>query len=102
MYLNMNKKLIRLTESDLHRIVRESVNNILKEIGDTPKGQYMLGRLAGRQSAKGDLNFIATDDYAEKQSNISPNKKNMRSFNDMGYKDERQYLNSLHPRNRHK
>ena len=28
----MNKKLIRLTESDLHRIVRESVNNVLNEV----------------------------------------------------------------------
>ena len=28
----MNKKLIRLTESDLHRIVKESVNKILNEI----------------------------------------------------------------------
>ena len=28
----MNKKLIRLTESDLHRIVRESVNNVLTEL----------------------------------------------------------------------
>ena len=28
---NMNKKLIRLTESDLHRIVKESVNRILNE-----------------------------------------------------------------------
>jgi len=27
----MNKKLIRLTESDLHRIVKESVKKILKE-----------------------------------------------------------------------
>lgn len=27
----MNKKLIRLTESDLHRIVKESVSRILKE-----------------------------------------------------------------------
>jgi hypothetical protein len=27
----MNKKLIRLTESDLHRIVEESVANILSE-----------------------------------------------------------------------
>ena len=27
----MSKKLIRLTESDLHRIVEESVNRILKE-----------------------------------------------------------------------
>ena len=32
-HINMNKKLIRLTESDLHRIVRESVNKILKEDG---------------------------------------------------------------------
>lgn len=28
---NMNKKLIRLTESDLHRIVKESVKTILRE-----------------------------------------------------------------------
>ena len=28
---NMNKKLIRLTESDLHRIVKESVKRIIKE-----------------------------------------------------------------------
>ena len=28
---NMNKKIIRLTESDLHRIVKESVNRILRE-----------------------------------------------------------------------
>ena len=27
----MNKKLIRLTETDLHRIVGESVNNIVNE-----------------------------------------------------------------------
>jgi hypothetical protein len=27
----MNKKLIRLTESDLHRIVKESVNVVLRE-----------------------------------------------------------------------
>ena len=31
MYYNMNKKLIRLTESDLHKIVNESVQKILRE-----------------------------------------------------------------------
>ena len=30
----MNKRLIRLTESDLHRIVKESVNRILRENAD--------------------------------------------------------------------
>ena len=32
---HMNKKLIRLTESDLHKIVKESVNRILKESLDS-------------------------------------------------------------------
>ena len=32
----MNKKLIRLTEQDLHRIVRESVNKILMEVQAEP------------------------------------------------------------------
>lgn len=31
---NMDKKLIRLTESDLHRIVKESVHKILKETSE--------------------------------------------------------------------
>ena len=30
----MNKKLIRLTEGDLHNIVKESVNRILKEVDE--------------------------------------------------------------------
>lgn len=46
----MNKKLIRLTESDLHGIVKESVQKILKEIGDTPQGQYLLGRAYQRRA----------------------------------------------------
>lgn len=36
----MGKELIRLTEEDLQKIVKE-----LNEIGDTTNGQYMLGRL---------------------------------------------------------
>lgn len=35
-YKHMNKRTIRLTESDLHRIVKESVNKILKEEYSTP------------------------------------------------------------------
>lgn len=34
------KKVVRLTESDLHRVVKESVNKILKEFigGSSPNG----------------------------------------------------------------
>lgn len=47
----MAKKIIKLTESDLHRIVDESIKKVLNEIGDTNRGQFMLGRLAGRKYA---------------------------------------------------
>lgn len=46
------KKVIRLTEKDLHNIIKESVNNALNEIGDTDKGQFALGRLAQRNYDK--------------------------------------------------
>ena len=66
------KRITRLTESDLHRIVKESVNKVLNEIGNTNRGQYMLGRLAGRKYAK-NHNVNGYDeagkiaDYARKQ-----------------------------------
>ena len=36
----MNKKLIRLTESDLHRIVKKSVNKVLREGVYNGTGHY--------------------------------------------------------------
>ena len=94
----MDKKLIRLTETDLHRIVKESVNKILNEIGDTAKGQYMLGRLQGRQINDGQrdkaMNTMsyATKQLANKFGGRKPN--NFQSYdaeetaNELGYKDE--------------
>ena len=43
------RKIIRLTESDLHRIIVETVKSTLNEIGDSDEGQYDLGRAAGRR-----------------------------------------------------
>lgn len=45
----MRRNRVRLTESQLHRVIKESVNIVLNEIGDTAKGQYMLGCLAHRK-----------------------------------------------------
>ena len=60
------KQIIRLTESDLHDIVMETVNKMLNEIGDTDKGQRLLGRLAARKSTNGDLNgYYNVSDYAK-------------------------------------
>ena len=65
---NMNKTLIRITESDLHWIVRESVNKMLNEIGDTKRGQYHLGRAAMRRFNMGDYDKAGEiSRYATKQ-----------------------------------
>jgi hypothetical protein len=47
----MNKKLIRLTESDLHRIVKESVEKIISEVLNDPVAHEDAYALAG--AAKG-------------------------------------------------
>ena len=39
----MNKKQIRLTESDLHKIVKESVNKVLLKEWDNMRGEYTEG-----------------------------------------------------------
>ena len=46
----MNKKLIRLTESDLHRIVRKSVNRLLKEGYDIPEFQVNVSETVNGDS----------------------------------------------------
>ena len=40
---NMNKKLIRLTESDLHRIVKESVKRVLRESNESTPSDIAYG-----------------------------------------------------------
>lgn len=46
----MTKKLIRLTESDLHKIVKESVRRMLKESDDfNPTGYKTVSNLGGHE-----------------------------------------------------
>ena len=48
----MAKQIIKLTESDLHKIVKESVNKILNEVGDTINGYNKLIKLGNRYRDK--------------------------------------------------
>lgn len=58
---NMNKKLIRLTESDLHRIVKESVKKVLKEgVFDSKRIQAELDNSLGGGAMVAD--FHSSDD----------------------------------------
>ena len=85
------KKLVRLTEGDLNKIVKESVKRVMNEAGNTKSGQYILGRLKNRQSNGGGkfargINYNDAGDYAYKA--------NGNSYSDdyqQGYEDEEKY-----------
>lgn len=50
-----NKNQVKLTESQLKEVIRESVYRILKEAyGASQVGQYQMGRLAARKKNQGD------------------------------------------------
>lgn len=78
------KRKIRLTESELRNIVAESIKNVLNEIGDTHRGQYMLGRVAGRTP-----NSVNNDAFNRRKQPWSE----MDDFAD-GYADQRNIDNS--------
>ena len=63
---NMDKQIIKLTESDLRQIVKESVKKILKEYGNTPNGQRKLGALHARKVLNADGN--TTDEFFANQT----------------------------------
>jgi hypothetical protein len=46
------KNKVRLSESDLHRIIKEAVVGVLNEIGDTKHGQFALNAVRGRAHAR--------------------------------------------------
>ena len=60
------KKTIRLTESELKHLIKESVKTVLNEVGDTLKGQRKLGGLQARKviNANGDT----IDDFFNNQT----------------------------------
>ena len=60
---NMNKKLIRLTEQDLHRIVKESVNRVLKEDSGLPRiNPQNIGVVKAVRNLVKELEKVGADD----------------------------------------
>ena len=94
------RRKVRLTESDLHRMIKESVVKAINEVGDTPAGQRKLGALQSRKFMKsGHKESDKVYDYAKKArggdeyDNRGSNKNPMYKDYANGYLD---YMNS-HP-----
>ena len=62
----MNKKLIRLTEQDLHNIVKESVNKVLTELDWTTYSNYQKGRMAQANQARQNGDYEKENMYRQK------------------------------------
>lgn len=82
----MIKNRIRLTESQLHSIIKESVKKVLNEIGDTVDGQVALAALSARKKGFNGYGDGKVDDigyYASKRANKSENPDRLtRAFHD--------------------
>ena len=60
----VNKQIIRLTEGDLHRIIKESVNNVLNEISNDLRYNYIQGRAKQRAIAnQKQIDAWSNDEY---------------------------------------
>lgn len=85
----MNKNRIKLTESQLHNIIEECVKSVLNEIGETPQGQYMLGRLKQNKlynHQDGDEAYIGQ--YAFNKRNNSNDKEALSKAHAQGFADQ--------------
>lgn len=58
-----------ITKSQLRNLIRESVSNMINEIGDTNRGQYMLGRVHARNTDKYVDSLDAGDEDTDARSN---------------------------------
>lgn len=77
----MNRKLIKITESDLHNIVRESVNRIIKEkMGDkhfpSSEGHPDIYQAGKRQGNKYQINYGADYGYKKDSSLLKNGQEN--------------------------
>jgi len=94
------RRIIKLTENDLHRIVIESVKQAINEIGDTDEGQYDLGRAAARRywrsiTANNMDDSVRNSDYSDVIASHgalnAPDEETGKQF-DYGFED---YLNAI-------
>lgn len=78
------KRTIRLKETELKKIIDESVRRVLKESGDTKRGSYLMGRAGQRDLKRGYMsNFIDKDDKASHKDAFNQGMKDQWDMRDI-------------------
>ena len=78
------KQTIKLSESELKRVIVESVKRVLKESGNTKRGSYLMGRAGKRNLVRGDIsNFIDKRDKASNKDAFNQGMKDQWDMRDI-------------------
>lgn len=59
---------MNISKSQIRNLIKESINNMINEIGDTNRGQYMLGRVHARNTDKYADSLDAGDEDTDARS----------------------------------
>ena len=97
------KKIVRLTECDLHRIIKESVNNIITELDWKTKMNYLKGRQRQGDEAYRQGNEKMARKYWDKASDAKYDTRDEfeRKYNGKPYRgmqDDKFKMDDIYPR----
>jgi len=81
----MNKKIIRLTESDLHRIVKQSVNRILREMKDNQWKLNGIGFGINQTKKSADMDEIEKEGLPQPEPLTPKQKKTFKKRSDKNF-----------------
>lgn len=86
----MRKNVIKLNEEELYEIVKESVNTVLNEIGDTEAGARAVGlvaRRANNRAARANVNMNKASERGDETSRNHWKKKSDKAMATLGTTD---------------
>ena len=97
------RKIVRLTEGDLHRIIKESVNNIITELDWKTKMNYLKGRQRQGDEAYRQGNEKMARKYWDKASDAKYDTRDEfeRKYNGKPYRgmrDDKFKMDDIYPR----
>jgi len=83
----MSEKIIKLNEEQLRQLIKESVNAVLNEIGDTEAGARAVGLVARRANDRAAQANVNMNKASERGDDISKNYWKRKSDKAMGTLD---------------
>lgn len=94
---DMKETIIRLTEQELHKIVKESVNRVLNEIGNTKDGRNLIRKASDKRAVNDRKHLVRNvgdkkrKEYVDNDGMKHPSKGLMKVANSRKYLQDKGY-----------